>query len=145
MIEDSYRKHDLTICDDIPRAAWATFHGDSVTAWPTVVESGYDPNLCESNERYVCLPELSRHALPYAGSHARTEAWTVLNSALRGRRPFITENGYMGLTPAYVVTSDCSAETIWSIAVLAGCSTPVLLQERDDGTYRLVGTCFVQG
>jgi hypothetical protein len=145
MIENFYRKQDSTIYDDIPRAAWAMFHGDSVAAWSPVAESGYDLNSCESNERYVCLPRLSRHVLPYAGSYARPEAWTVVDSVLRGRRPFITGNGYMGLAPAYVASSGCSAETSWLIAVLVGCSAPVLLQERNDGPYRLVGTCFVQG
>jgi hypothetical protein len=63
---------------------------------------------------------------------------------LFGRQPFITENGYMGLAPAYTAGPDCGEKSSPSIAVLAGCSTPVLLEEREDGTYRLLGTCFVQ-
>ena len=31
------------------------------------------------------------------------------------------------------------------LAILSGCSAPVLLHENDDGTYRFIGSCFVQG
>jgi hypothetical protein len=143
-IEEYYRTSDLTMYSDVSRAAWAMFHGDSVAAWLPVAESIYGVEMCEPNERYACLPQLSRHVLVYAGSYSRTQAWTVIDSVLFGRRPFITENGYMGLAPAYTGGPDCSEKSSPSIAVLAGCSTPVLLEEREDGTYRLLGTCFVQ-
>jgi hypothetical protein len=44
----------------------------------------------------------------------------------------------MGLAPWY-------AEEDQEIAILSGCSAPVLLHENDDGTYRFVGSCFIQG
>jgi hypothetical protein len=140
-----YKGHDLGIYDDASRAAWAMFHGDSITAWPPIVEGGYGPDASRSNERYVCLPEHSRHVLPYAGSYSRTEAWGVVDSVLRGRTPFMTKNGYMGLAPNYVDLPNCVERKLLLIAVVHGCSVPLLLHERDDGTYRLVGTCFVQG
>jgi hypothetical protein len=144
-IEEYYQTLDLTTYNDVSRAAWAMFHGDSVAAWPPVAESGYSVGMCEPNERYTCLPRLSRHVLVYAGSYSRTEAWAVIDSVLCGRRPFITENGFVGLAPVYITDPGCNKMSSCSIAVLAGCSTPVLLEERKDGTYRLLGTCFVQG
>jgi hypothetical protein len=143
-IEEFYRKSDLATYMDVSRAVWAMFHGDSVAAWPPVAESGYEAGICEPNERYVCLPKLSRHVNRYAASYSRIEAWAVVDSVLCGRRPFITENGYMGLVPAYIAGANCSKTISCSIAVLAGCSTPVLLEEKKDETYRLLGTCFVQ-
>jgi hypothetical protein len=143
-IEEYYRTSDLTTYSDVFRAAWAMFHGDSVAAWPPIAESVYSIEMCEPKERYVCLPRLSRHVLVYAGSYSRTDAWAVIDSVLCGRRPFITGNGYMGLVPTYTAGPDCGGKSSPSIAVLAGCSTPVLLEEREDGTYRLLGTCFVQ-
>jgi len=56
----------------------------------------------------------------------------------RGRRLIITEEGRMGLAPYYV-------EKGGKLAILSGCSSPVLLHENSDGTYRFVGSCFVQG
>jgi hypothetical protein len=134
-----YQKHSLTTYDNAFRAAVAMFHGDSVAAWAP------DSQVDRPDERYVCLPELSRHVLPYAGSYSSTEAWTVVDSILRGRRPIITRNGYMGLAPIYVDLPECVEHKRLLIAVVLGCSVPLLLHERDDGTYRLVGTCFVQG
>jgi hypothetical protein len=55
----------------------------------------------------------------------------------RGRRLMITTNGFMGLAPWY-------AEEGQELAILSNCSAPVLLHEYDDGTYRLIGSCFVQ-
>jgi hypothetical protein len=144
-IEEFYRKQNLTTYSDFTRAAWAMFHGDSVGAWPSVAESGYDTGIAESTERYVCLPRLSRHVIVHGNSYDRSQAWAVVDSVLRGRRPFITKNGYMGLLPTYTATPDRSEHPPWFIAVIAGCSVPLLLEERSDATYRLLGTCFVQG
>lgn len=133
---------DLINYDDSGRAAWAMFHGDSIAAWPLISESGYSPDSCESGERYVCLPKHSRHVKIHGASYARNEAWAVLDRVLRGRRPFVTEDGYMGLVPAYLARKDIAE---MCIAVVAGCSVPLILQAKEDGIYQLLGTCFVQG
>ncbi|KAL5330783.1 hypothetical protein ACEPPN_000306 [Leptodophora sp. 'Broadleaf-Isolate-01'] len=56
----------------------------------------------------------------------------------KGRRLVITEDGFMGLAPHYV-------EEGAKVAVLSCCSSPVILYENEDGTYRFGGSCFVQG
>lgn len=57
-----------------------------------------------------------------------------------GRRLCVTEGGYIGLVPA-------GAKQGQSIAVLAGCSTPYVLEESSsiEGKYQLVGECYVHG
>ena len=142
MIERHFKAHNLTTYDDPVRAACAMFHGDSIAAWPPAAQSGYDPSVCRPNERYVCLPAASRHVLSFADSYNRLEAWSVVNAVLRGRRPFITEDGWLGLAPAQV---EADEENTVALAVVAGCSVPLLLRERENGTYQLIGTCFVQG
>jgi len=141
-INKHYHDHKLTTYDDVPRALKAMFHGDGVAAWPPVAESGYEPDTGGPEESYACLPNLSRHVTQYAGSWDRTEAWTALDAVLRGRRPFVTVDGYMGLASAYLPDGDAA---LWSIAVVAGCSVPLILREREGGTYELVGSCFIQG
>jgi hypothetical protein len=143
-IEQYYQRQGLTTYDDPLRAIWAMFHGDNVAAWPPVAESGYAPGICEPNERYVCLPKLSRHVEVYANSYSRTEAWNAVDSVLRGRRPLLTKNGYIGLAPAYLAKKEQEEIASLSLAVVAGCSVPLILQERVNGTYELLGTCFVQ-
>lgn len=142
-IKKHYDKCGLTTYDDVHCAIRAMTHGDSIAARPPVAESGYGPGICEPTELYACLPELSQHVNRYADSWSRTEAWTVVDAVLRGRRPFITEDGYMGLAPAYLAGDNTA---LCSIAIMAECSVPLLLREREDGlTYQHVGTCFVQG
>jgi hypothetical protein len=53
----------------------------------------------------------------------------------------------MGLSPAYISeeNKDHEPHTKWQLAIVVGCSVPLLLREREDGTYQLVGSCFVQG
>ncbi|KAG4439249.1 hypothetical protein IFR05_005287 [Cadophora sp. M221] len=56
----------------------------------------------------------------------------------KGRCLVITEDGFMGLAPHYV-------EEGAKIAILSCCSSPVILYDNEDGTYRFGGSCFVQG
>ena len=149
-LEQMYRRRVSDIYEDPDRAICAMMHGDSVRAWPPVAESGYDPGQCLKNERYVCLPAESRHVLPYVKSYDRTEAMSVVDTVLRGRRPFVTDSGYMGLGPAYITEDTVDNNKVWKtagwqLAIVAGCSVPLLLRERGDETYELIGTCFVQG
>lgn len=149
-LERMYHARGSGIYDDPDRAICAMMYGDSVGAWPPVADSGYESGQCLRNERYACLPTESRHVQPYASSYDRTEAMGVVDTVLRGRYPFVTEGGYMGLGPAYInEDTDKSNKTWdsagWLLAIVAGCSAPLLLRERDDNTYELIGTCFVQG
>lgn len=149
-LERMYHARGSGIYDDSDRAICAMMYGDSVGAWPPVADSGYESGQCLRNERYACLPTESRHVQPYASSYDRTEAMGVVDTVLRGRYPFVTEGGYMGLGPAYInEDTDKSNKTWdsagWLLAIVAGCSAPLLLRERDDNTYELIGTCFVQG
>ncbi|KAF2640838.1 hypothetical protein P280DRAFT_400069, partial [Massarina eburnea CBS 473.64] len=143
-LERHYKKKELSTYDDPLQAACAMFHGDMPTAWPLPKDSGYSTTAYDSDEQYVCLPQLARHVLKYADSYDRTSAWGVVKSVLRGRRPFVSDKGYMGLAPDFVTGMDSSKP--WLLAVVAGCSVPLLLREREDkGAYQLIGTCFVQG
>lgn len=144
-IETYCRKQALKKYDDLLGAAWAMFHGDGIAAWPPAAESGYTSNQYPPNVPYVCLPKLSRHVPGFASSYDPIEARTAADWVLRGRRPFFTENGYMGLAPVYLAESGDGDCAVLHIAVVLGCSVPLLLRDRDDGTYQLVGTCFVQG
>jgi hypothetical protein len=149
-LEQMYRTRGLDIYEDPGRAICAMMHGDSVRAWPPATDSKYDSGQCLKNERYVCLPAESRHVLPYARSYDRAEAMSVVDTVLRGRRPFVTDSGYMGLGPAYItedtVDNNKTWKTAgWQLAIVAGCSVPLLLRQRGDETYELIGTCFVQG
>jgi len=51
----------------------------------------------------------------------------------------------MGLAPAYIGERSNDEKRTLVLAVAAGCSVPLLVWERADGTYQLIGTCFVQG
>lgn len=75
---------------------------------------------------------------------------SVVNTVLQGRCPFVTDDGNMGLRPAYIAKDkDKNLQTwettSWRIALVAGCSVPLLLRERGDEAYELAETCFVQG
>jgi len=147
-IKDHFRKNGLATYEDPLRAAWAMLHGDNCAAWPPRAESGYELDILRrdhANERYVCLPQRSRHILRYVASYERNFAWDVVRTVLRGRRPFILEDGHMGLAPGDISMRENDEKKPWALAIVAGCSVPLLLRERDDGTYQLIGTCFVQG
>jgi hypothetical protein len=149
-LEQMYRARSPDVYEDPDRAICAMMHGDSIRAWSSVADSGYDPAQCLRNERYICLPSEARHVLPYARSYDRNEALSVVDTVLRGRCPFVTDGGYMGLGPAFIAEdTNGNLKTWqsagWQLAVVAGCSVPLLLRERGDETYELIGTCFVQG
>lgn len=65
------------------------------------------------------------------------EALSWATNATAWRRLFGTENGRMGLGPAAAKVGD-------SIAILLGCSTPMVLRETGGG-WQLVGECYVHG
>jgi hypothetical protein len=144
-IRKNHEELKVTAYEDPMRAAWAMLHGDSIAAWPPLAESGYEADVSDPYEQYKCLPHLSRHVPRYGTSYDQGEAWSAVQNAMRGRRPIITRNGYMGLAPAYISELEKEDKNLLQLAVIAGCSVPLLLHERKDETYQLVGTCFVQG
>lgn len=115
-------------------AFWSMLAGDVTGVWG-VEESPlmiFPDGTSGTKIRTICIkPKELRHRLH------NTEA-DVYAIVTRGRRLIITENGYMGLAPHYV-------EAGQRLAVLNCCSVPVLLHEIDNTTYRLAGSCFVQG
>lgn len=119
-------------------------HGEK--AGETEVVHLADPNEVADSAK---PKPVSRHITYLAtdDGYDRSQARAVARRVLRGRRPFVTEKGYMGLAPAYVCDAAQNGEkdTPTLLAVVANCSVPLLLRQRDDGTYQLCGTCFVQG
>lgn len=74
----------------------------------------------------------------------------MVNTVLRGRRPFVTDDGFCGLGPAYIVERNDEntkswKSAAWQLAVVAGFSVPLLFRDRGNETYELIGSCFVQG
>lgn len=133
----------LKTYEDPLQAATAMFHGDNPAAWPRREDNPENADESHPGEKHVCIPAMSRHVLWYGGSYDRTSAWDVVKTVLRGRTPFMSENGYMGLCPSYIKAD--ASERPWHLALVAGCSVPLLLRERDDESYQLCGTCFIQG
>lgn len=150
-VERHYTKHpEPCPYSDPLQAVWAMLHGDVVSSWP-LREQNPDNADYDYDEKYVAIARdpyrpqpcvtPSRRILGYAGGYERRQARDVVKQVLRGRRPFVTENGYMGLAPAYIE----QGAKPWLLAIIATCSVPLLLRERDDGSYQICGTCFVQG
>jgi hypothetical protein len=59
-----------------------------------------------------------------------------IESSARGRKPFITAKGNLGLGPDQVELGDV-------IAVLIGCQTPFVLRKKENGKYEIVGEAYV--
>lgn len=74
-----------------------------------------------------------------------TEAWHVVKQVLRRRHPFISRDRNMGLVPAYIADQAIDDARPWHLAVIAGCPVPMVLRQRENATYELVGACPVQG
>jgi hypothetical protein len=68
------------------------------------------------------------------------ELWPAIDTAARGRRICLTQNGRSGLIPSDAEEGDC-------IFILRGGYTPFLLRrlEGQDSGYRLVGPCYIDG
>jgi hypothetical protein len=80
---------------------------------------------------------LKRYGNPYAPGKQEQEIISWATNVMAWRRLMGTVNGRMGLAPAAARLGD-------SIAVLIGCSTPILLRKLGSG-WAVVGECFVQG
>ncbi|EUC44606.1 hypothetical protein COCMIDRAFT_37595 [Bipolaris oryzae ATCC 44560] len=135
-----FRNFGSSIYDDPLRAAWAMCHGDNTAAWPP------NPDFKSPlDDPYTCQTELSKHVSAWVHGYRESEARNIVRQVLRGRRAFISEAGYMGLMPAYIADKWSEIGEMCHLAVIAGCSIPLVLRERDNETYTVLGACFVQG
>jgi hypothetical protein len=55
-----------------------------------------------------------------------------------GRRLLVTKKGSLGLAPPAAKPGDI-------VAVLVGAPVPHVLRQQDDGSYELIGECFIHG
>jgi hypothetical protein len=139
----SQKERRSTQYKDTAQAFTAMIHGDMPSTWPPRDQNTENCHERYPDEPYVCQTSESRHVRYYAGSYDRTEAWDTVKRVTRGRVVCVTNHEYMCLAPYWV--SNSPSNKPWLLAILATCSVPVLLYENDDGSYRLHGTCFVQG
>ena len=70
---------------------------------------------------------------PFSGSYFK-RAWT----ASFFRRFFIVSDGSMGLAPADAEAGD-------AVSLILGCDAPFVLRDRGDGTYQIIGECYLHG
>ncbi|CZR69830.1 uncharacterized protein PAC_19730 [Phialocephala subalpina] len=66
------------------------------------------------------------------------DALTRVENALTGRRLMTTTEGYLGLAIREARQGDL-------VAILYGCSCPVILRRRGDGTFHFVGEAYMHG
>ncbi|KAF2768020.1 hypothetical protein EJ03DRAFT_138513 [Teratosphaeria nubilosa] len=156
-----YAVNNVLTYESIKQAAAAMFHGDCIAVWPHRSQNPENANeRWAREEEFVCRidrhpwsPEpksepVPRHVQLYAASYDRTDAFDIIKSVTRGRRPFVSLGGYMGLMPSIVEDIEDVGQLSgkpWYLAIVATCSVPLLLQEQEDGRYKVCGSCFVQG
>ncbi|KAI1145511.1 HET-domain-containing protein [Nemania diffusa] len=109
----------------IPRWVFRSFS----SVWPQAAPTGASDLRAESN------PTDNPEAEP---SPIFTEAVTRVTRFAWSRRLMTTESGLLGMGPEEARPGDI-------VAVLFGCSFPVLLRPTGRGTYRLVKPCYVHG
>ncbi|KAF5693038.1 heterokaryon incompatibility protein (het-6OR allele) [Fusarium denticulatum] len=63
---------------------------------------------------------------------------SVLGTYVGQRRVFLTDEGHLGLA----FSSALEGDSVW---VVSACPVPLVLRPRADGTYQLVGDCYVHG
>jgi hypothetical protein len=57
---------------------------------------------------------------------------------MKGKRPFLSSVGYVGMGPSYMRPSDI-------IVVLSGASVPFIVRPLEEGRFRLLGECYCDG
>lgn len=140
------------------QAFWAMLHGDSAQAWPARDKSNDDTDAMYQDEEWTAMPfdrwqlrseppppHEARHIARYADNYSRKDAIEVFQMVTRGRFPALTSGGYLCLFPKD--SGDMKDHGPLHLGIIACCSVPVIIQEVHDrpGTYKLLGTCFVQG
>lgn len=66
------------------------------------------------------------------------EILIALRRAMRNRRLGTTEKGYLGLFPRQTKLGDV-------VCILSRCGVPFVLRKAEDGTFNVVGECYVHG
>ena len=61
-----------------------------------------------------------------------------VRSSIRGRSFFTTDDGYVGLAPTATKLGD-------QVSVLLGCQSPLVLRPCGDGSYKVMGECYIDG
>lgn len=64
--------------------------------------------------------------------------YRVRMQEMRGKRPFLSHLGYVGMGPQYMRTGDV-------IVILNGASVPFIVRPVGEGRFRLMGECFCDG
>jgi hypothetical protein len=64
--------------------------------------------------------------------------YLTMISAACGRRPFVTDNYYLGLGPDYLQKGNL-------VVIFLGGLVPHIIREVEDGFFELVGECYVHG
>jgi hypothetical protein len=76
--------------------------------------------------------------LDLSGTAAAESTYTRWIRLLHSRKPFISQTGFVGLSPMHVIPGDV-------ICVFLGGRTPYILRQREDSNYDLVGEAYVHG
>ncbi len=64
--------------------------------------------------------------------------YLVMLHTMQGRRPFLSQNGLVGLGPNGMQSDDL-------VIIFFGCHTPFVIRPDGKGTYRLIGEAYVHG
>ena len=64
--------------------------------------------------------------------------YRVRMQELKGKRPFLSHMGYVGMGPTYMRPGDV-------IVVLGGASLPFIVRPAEDGNFKLMGECYCDG
>ncbi|KAH7095536.1 heterokaryon incompatibility protein-domain-containing protein [Paraphoma chrysanthemicola] len=100
------------------------------------------PSFATSEERRTREAEV----ISMAGTKAQNgqapgqlgSLYRIRMQALKGKRPFLSKIGYVGLGPSYMRSGDM-------IVVLSGGTIPFIIRPVDEGKYRLMGECYCDG
>jgi hypothetical protein len=76
--------------------------------------------------------------LDLSGTAAEESTYTRWIKLLHSRKPFISQTGFVGLSPMHVTPGDV-------ICVFLGGRTPYILRQREDSNYDLVGEAYAHG
>lgn len=64
--------------------------------------------------------------------------YRIRMNEMKGKRPFLSKIGYVGMGPSYMSTGDV-------IVVLNGASVPFIVRPLEDRLYRFMGECYCDG
>ncbi|KAH6879268.1 heterokaryon incompatibility protein-domain-containing protein [Alternaria rosae] len=114
--------------------------------WLELSQSSYFErfnNFREHNKDFRIGGQKFQTFFPQSDDHSVDIAFTLrcMRLALLSldhRALITTTSGYFGMAPVATRSGDV-------IAILLGCNCPVVLRPCDDGLYRIIGECYIQG